>query len=108
MMTTDEAVSIVKDLGYKLVQQREKFGLSCIILFGSVARGTAGPNSDVDLLLVVQSQETYLTLHDFCEDLVCGGYPIDFTILTENSLVDTSRDVALKTEIRKDGIQVWP
>jgi predicted nucleotidyltransferase len=34
----------------------ERFHPERIILYGSYARGTAGPNSDVDLLVVMQSQ----------------------------------------------------
>ena len=107
-MTVDAAMEIIRDVGQRLVQRRNEFGLLRIVLFGSVARGTCGPNSDVDLLLVTRSSETYLALHDFCEEIECSGCPVDFTILPVDSLHDSTRDSALKAEIRKDGIQVWP
>ncbi|MBH0185089.1 MAG: nucleotidyltransferase domain-containing protein, partial [Nitrospira sp.] len=34
----------------------ERFHPERVILFGSHARGTAGPQSDVDLLVVMQAQ----------------------------------------------------
>ena len=67
--------------------------------------GTANFASDIDLLLVIKSPKTYPELHDFCEEL---DTRVDFTILTENSMSDPMRDASLKSEIRKDGIQVWP
>ena len=50
----------------------ERFGTEQIILFGSHARGTAGPDSDVDLLVVMpftgskraKQLEMRLALHD--------------------------------------------
>lgn len=46
-MTHDEALSILVE------RLRETLHPQSIVLFGSHARGTAGPDSDIDLLVVV-------------------------------------------------------
>ncbi len=49
-MTTMEAQTIIQEMVRRIVN---KFDPVQIILFGSYARGTAGPDSDVDLLVVM-------------------------------------------------------
>jgi predicted nucleotidyltransferase len=49
-MTTLEAQATIQEMVRRIV---EKFDPVQIILFGSYARGTAGPDSDVDLLVVM-------------------------------------------------------
>ncbi len=61
----------------------ERFGPEQIILFGSHARGTAGPDSDVDLLVVMpftgskraKQLEMRMALHDI--SLVQRHHPRD-------------------------------
>ncbi len=65
-MTTEQAIQMMVD---RLV---ERFDPDQIILFGSQARGTAGPGSDVDLLVIMpvsgskraRQLEMRLALHD--------------------------------------------
>ena len=47
-MTLDE----IKALGLRLAELCEKYGIAELSVFGSVARGDARPDSDVDLLYV--------------------------------------------------------
>lgn len=49
-MTTAEVQSTIQEMVKRIV---EKFDPDQIILFGSYATGTAGPDSDVDLLVVL-------------------------------------------------------
>lgn len=49
-MKTIDAQEIIQEMARRIV---EKFDPIQIILFGSYARGTAGPDSDVDLLVVM-------------------------------------------------------
>ncbi len=49
-MQTVNAQEIIQEMVRRIV---EKFDPDQIILFGSYARGTAGPDSDVDLLVVM-------------------------------------------------------
>lgn len=49
-MQTAEAQATIQEMVRRIV---EKFHPNQVILFGSYARGTAGPDSDVDLLVVM-------------------------------------------------------
>ena len=56
----------------------KRFGVESISLFGSVARGDAGPGSDVDLLVYVERGTTLFglsRLKHHLEDLL--GRPVD-------------------------------
>lgn len=63
----------------------QRFGVTRLALFGSAARGTAGPNSDVDLLVAFDGPATsarYFGLQFYLEDLL--HRPID--LVTESAL----------------------
>jgi predicted nucleotidyltransferase len=49
-MTTVEAQATIQEMVRRIVEQ---FQPDQVILFGSYARGTAGPDSDADLLVVM-------------------------------------------------------
>lgn len=56
----------------------ERFGVTRLALFGSVARGTAGAQSDVDLLVEFDGPATssrYFGVQFYLEDLL--GRPVD-------------------------------
>lgn len=54
-----------------------------IVLFGSAARGTSGPDSDVDLLVVVEPGERRRKLTgDIYEKLVGVGRAVDVVVVT--------------------------
>jgi predicted nucleotidyltransferase len=64
---------------------RERFGVSNLLVFGSVARGEAGPDSDVDVLVDFGGPATLLAiigLADYLEELL--GRRVD--LVTRNSL----------------------
>jgi len=52
---------------------RKRFGVKSLAVFGSVARGEAGPKSDVDILVEFEGRATfdrYMGLKFFLEDLL--------------------------------------
>ncbi len=52
---------------------RQRFGVKSLAVFGSVARGEAGPESDVDILVEFEGRTTfdrYMGLKFFLEDLL--------------------------------------
>ena len=52
---------------------RKRFGVKSLAVFGSVARGEAGPESDVDILVEFEGRATfdrYIGLKFFLEDLL--------------------------------------
>jgi len=59
MQTQREIVAALQSIGPVL---RERFGVSSISVFGSVARGDYGPASDVDVLVEFDRPATLITL----------------------------------------------
>ncbi len=52
---------------------RKRFGVKSLAVFGSVVRGEAGPDSDVDILVEFEGRATfdrYMGLKFFLEDLL--------------------------------------
>jgi len=61
----------------------QRFHPERIILFGSYARGTAGPHSDVDLLIVMQPQGSKRRRAVEIHGLLAGmGVPKDVIVVT--------------------------
>jgi hypothetical protein len=77
----------------------EKFHVESLAIFGSVRRGSAGPDSDIDML--VRYRETpglfaFLDLKDYLEELV--GRPVD--LVTEGALKKQLREQILQEAVR--------
>ncbi len=53
-----------------------------IILFGSAARGEMGPHSDVDLLVVVETDDTHRLTGDIYGNLFGVGAPVDVIVVS--------------------------
>ncbi len=69
-MNRDEILEILKAHRDEL---RKRFGVKSLAVFGSVARGEAGPDSDVDILVEFEGRATfdrYMGLKFFLEDLL--------------------------------------
>jgi len=89
----------------RYLQQREiirqtatRHGATRIRLFGSVARGDAGPNSDIDVLVDLATGRGLLDIiaikQDLEDQLGCG---VD--VLTEHSLSPYLRDAVLREAV---------
>jgi len=77
----------------------KRYGVESISLFGSVARGEAGPRSDVDLLVDVDDEVTLFglsRLKHHLEDLL--GMPVD--LVTTDALRPQMRSSILVEAIR--------
>ena len=60
----------IKALGVRLAELCRKYGIAELAVFGSVARGDAGSDSDVDLLYVrVPGNDLGMAYFDLQEDL---------------------------------------
>jgi uncharacterized protein len=90
-VTLDE----IRALGLRLAELCEKYGIAELSVFGSVARGDARPDSDVDLLYVrVPGNDlgmSYFLLQEDLEKLF--GPPVD--LVSEDSLHRVIRDEVL-------------
>ena len=77
----------------------EKFHVESLAVFGSVRKGSAGPNSDIDIL--VRYRETpgffaFLDLKKYLEEII--GRPVD--LVTEGALKKQLREQILQEAIR--------
>lgn len=81
-MTREEVVAVLKD---RLEEIRQRFSVRSISLFGSVVRGEARHDSDIDVLVVFEGKPTFdafMDLQFYLEDLL--GARVD--LVTENAL----------------------
>ena len=46
----------LREIGQRI---RQEYGAERVLLYGSVARGEAGPSSDVDILVVAETEEEF-------------------------------------------------
>ncbi|MBI5016603.1 MAG: nucleotidyltransferase domain-containing protein [Deltaproteobacteria bacterium] len=60
-----------------------------ILLFGSAARGEMGPNSDLDLLVIVaDGQHRRKTAQEIYRNLVGVGFASDVVVVTESDVAE--------------------
>jgi len=79
------------DLAERVRQLGERFGVRNIRVFGSAARGEAGPNSDLDLLVEYVPGRGGFAFVDFC-DQVEQLLQRKVDVVTEESLHPRMRD----------------
>lgn len=96
-MRRDEVIAILKAA---MPDLRQRFGITSILLFGSVARGDAGPESDVDVVADFQGGATFTSYFGLVHELE--------RLL--NSKVDIVTAASVKPrlahEIAREGIRV--
>jgi len=76
----------------------KRFGVKSLAIFGSVARGEAGPDSDVDILVEFESSpgfDGYMALKFYLEDLL--DRKVD--LVMKNALKPWARDVVLREKV---------
>ena len=81
-MNRDQAISLLAQSKPVLA---ERYGVTKLALFGSTARGTARPDSDVDVLVAFDgaaSSSRYFGVQFYLEDVL--GCPVD--LVTEKAL----------------------
>ena len=95
----------------KRLKQGIKTPICKIIVFGSRVKGTTGPDSDYDILLVLKEKREDIInrLYDVVLDfLLEEGIDISLKIYTEK---DFNEKMLLGTpfmiELRKTGVEVW-
>ncbi len=81
-MTGEEIITVLKN---RLKEIQQRFSVRSISLFGSVVRGEAKHDSDIDVLVVFEGKPTFdafMDLQFYLEDLL--GVRVD--LVTENAL----------------------
>lgn len=77
----------------------ERYHVESLFIFGSVGRGTARPDSDIDILVRYQTTPgifEFLSLKQYLEDIV--GRPVD--LVTEGGLKKQLKNGILREAIR--------
>ena len=85
-----EIADILKANRQQVLQIASRYGASHVRVFGSVARGEAQPDSDIDLLVDMESGRSLLDM---------GGLVVELQQLLGRS-VDVVTERGLKTRIR--------
>ena len=96
-MNRDRAISLLAQSKPILA---ERYGVTKLALFGSTARGTARPDSDVDVLVAfdgVANSSRYFGVQFYLEDLL--GCPVD--LVTEKAL-----RAELRPSIEREAVHV--
>ncbi|MBK6854887.1 MAG: nucleotidyltransferase family protein [Burkholderiales bacterium] len=94
-----DRAEILQLLGSHKPVLAQRFGVIRLALFGSAARATAGPASDVDVLVAFDGPATsarYFGLQFYLEDLL--GRDVD--LVTEKALQDRLRPFVERDAIR--------
>lgn len=97
MTTIDE--HIIKVFEAHKAELKNRFYVESLAIFGSVLKGTAGPDSDVDILVRYQKTPglfTFLDLKQYLEDIV--ERPVD--LVTEGALKKQLREKIMKEAVR--------
>jgi uncharacterized protein len=75
-----------------------RHGVARVRVFGSAARGEAGPGSDLDLLLAFEPGRGFRDLMDFCEEVEAAlGRRVD--VVVEDGLSPYIRDRVLREAV---------
>jgi uncharacterized protein len=75
----------------EILRIAQAHGASNIRVFGSVARGEEGPDSDLDLLVEMKAESSLLDLVSLCQDLEdLLGHKVD--VITEGGISPYLRD----------------
>jgi len=75
-----------------------RHGIQRLRVFGSVARGDAGPGSDLDLLILLERGRGFRDLMDFCEEAEASlGRRVD--VVLEDGLSPYIRDRVLEEAV---------
>ena len=109
-VTTNELQTILNKF-VSMISTKYKLDIKKIILFGSVAKGLYGPDSDCDILLVLKErkQEIINGIYEIVtEFLLKYGVDISLKIYSEK---DFNRKTSILTpfmaEIKKTGRELW-
>ena len=85
---------------------RERFGATGVILFGSTARGESGPDSDLDLLVLLPRDVTFAERLAVSEALspVGRGLGVLFNTVVAPAAGWPIRPYPLSEQVRRDGV----
>ncbi|MDY6849603.1 MAG: nucleotidyltransferase family protein [Thermodesulfobacteriota bacterium] len=95
-METEKAIEL---LSAHMTEIRQRFGVESLALFGSVARGEARPESDLDVLVVFRESPgmfDFLELKQYIEQITAS----QVDLVTEKALKKQLKSQILEESIR--------
>ena len=114
-MNLQRFYEIISRIASWVILQRLKGMVTDIILYGSVARKEANPESDVDFLILTDREEGTKAFRRLDEEISRATYPIDLeaNVVTTHLLMSRKRFLRLvrerytfANEVLEDGIQL--
>lgn len=100
---------MLKEISALLEPIFEKYGILRAVVFGSLARGESTRRSDLDLMLVQETDKRFLDRYDgIFNDItdVVRGRDVDLLIYTPEELAGMSNRAFIK-RILKEGIPIY-
>lgn len=86
-----------------IVDQLIKFNPKAVILFGSAARGEMGRESDLDLLVVMESKKSLSERSGELRAKIRTSMPLDLIVLTPKEARDLPKKSTFFSQIMNEG-----
>ena len=104
-LKTEVTLKRIKEIAHQIV---EHFHPQKVILFGSYAYGAAGVDSDVDLLVMMDTEETPLHVAARIAAAVDHPFPLDIIVFTPSDWnASLKRKGIFATEVMATGIVLY-
>ncbi len=95
-----------QELG-RIVSRCRELGYRKVMLFGSLARGEVGPWSDIDLILVKDTDKRFLDRLDEFYGQVLPDVPVDALVYTPEEFAHLSRERAFVRRALEEGVVLY-
>ncbi|MBI2326974.1 nucleotidyltransferase domain-containing protein [Candidatus Curtissbacteria bacterium] len=90
-----------------IFNQLKKFKPEAIVLFGSAARGEAGEDSDLDILLIKQTDKSFSDKVREARSLVRTSQPLDIIVITPQEAKELPKKNSFLSQILKEGKLIY-
>lgn len=87
----------------EVVEQIKKFNPKAIILFGSAARGEMKKDSDLDLLVVMDTKKPFTDRMRDLRTQIRTSTPLDLIVLTPKEVRELPKKSTFFSQIMKEG-----
>lgn len=105
-MAKTRRLELERELG-RIISRCLDLGYRKAILFGSLARGDVGPWSDIDLILVKETEKRFLDRLDEFYGKVLPDVPVDVLVYTPEEFARLSRERAFVRRALKEGVVLY-
>ena len=98
----------VADIKERLSPYFERLGIEKALVFGSFARGTATRRSDIDLIIVMETEKRFFERYDQVAEFesLFAGFHVDTLVYTPEELESISHRPFIQSALQ-DGIVIY-